>query len=220
MPIATKPRRRSRSSSSGMKKSLTRTRRAWRGSCWIGTMLEAAVGLRAQPLADVGDCRRARRSAGAGRPSRAMRSPARVSSEASASSKSSARSCLVGTRERRAVRHRARRIGPQPDGLRRFPFLIAQEQLGRARRLPPVDPAGGIAGLIRPELPEGLADADPAPPVHALRHGRRHPLGRHQQRRQAVGQYFGLLMQADQATARADAGRRHAATSAHSRWIT
>ena len=77
-----------------------------------------------------------------------------------------------------------------------------------------------VAGLVGPELPEGLADPDAAPAVHALRHGRRHPLGRDQERRQAIGQRFGLLVQAGEATARGHVGLRHQATSAHSRWIT
>ena len=51
----------------------------------------------------------------------------------------------------------------------------------------------GVARLVGPELPEGLADADPPPAVHALRHGRGDPLGRDQQRRQAVGQLLGPL---------------------------
>ena len=122
-----------------------------------------------------------------------MRSPARVSSEASASSSSRARSPLVDHAAGRAVGHRRRAVGPQPDALGRFPLLVAQEQLRGARRLAPVDAAGGVARLVGAELPEGLADADPPAAMHALGDGRGDALGGDQQRRQPVGQALGAL---------------------------
>ena len=168
----TKPRRRSRRSSSGMKKSPIRTRRAWRGSGWAGGRLAPPGGCAGQPLAQA-------RHAGAA----AERAPllaeqrdplAAAGQERRQREHQQDRPVLLGRqRGRRAPGHRRREVGPQPDALRRLPLLVAQEQLGRARRLAPVDPAGGIALLVGPELPERLADADPAAAMHALRHGRR-----------------------------------------------
>ena len=54
---------------------------------------------------------------------------------------------------------------------------------------------GGVAGLVLAELPERLALADPAPAVHALRHGRGDPLGGDQQRRQRRGRLLGAVAQ-------------------------
>jgi hypothetical protein len=106
----------------------------------------------------------------------------------------------------RAIDHRGGQIGPEPDALCRLPLLITQEQLGGLGRLAPVDPAARIALLIRPELPEGLADADPPPTMHALRHGRRDPLGGHQKRRQPIRQLLGLVAKACDLVARCRLG--------------
>ena len=53
----------------------------------------------------------------------------------------------------------------------------------------------GIARLILAELPEGLALADAAAAVHALRHGLGDPFGGDQQRRQRRRDLLGPVAQ-------------------------
>src|SRR5205814_7300120 len=95
----------------------------------------------------------------------------------------------------RAVIHRGRGVSPQPDALRCLPFCLADVKALRFGALAPIDTSCGIARLILPELPEGLALPDPTSAMHPLRHGCCDPLGRDQQRRQNGGGLLGAVSQ-------------------------
>src|SRR5205814_10642096 len=97
----------------------------------------------------------------------------------------------IGDIPGRAVIHRGRGVSPQPDALRCLPFCLTDVKALRFGALAPIDTSCGIARLILPELPEGLALPDPTSAMHPLRHGCYDPLGRNQQRRQNGGRLLG-----------------------------
>jgi len=85
---------------------------------------------------------------------------------------------------RRCIIHGRGRVAPNPDALRRFPFVFTDKNTVGTGRSAPIDLGDRIAPAIMPVLPEGFALADPAAPVDALGNGRRHPVRRHHQGRQ------------------------------------
>ena len=183
-------------SASGDRKSPNSTTLACRGSG--DARRQAGIVVRPRRRASCGQPVEAA-AAGTGRASGAIsstRSPPRSSSEASASSSRLGALALLDRRRARTPAHRGRGVAPQADGLRRLPFGLADEPAVRHRAaglggLPPVDARDRIAGDEAAELPETVALADPAPAVHALRHGRGDPLGGDQQRRQAGAERLG-----------------------------
>src|SRR5262249_11427226 len=76
-------------------------------------------------------------------------------------------------RERRGKIHRRRTIGPDPDRMRRFPFLLAHIKMVVARRPPPIDSRGGLTGNKAAVLPEILARSSAAAAVQTVDHSRR-----------------------------------------------
>ena len=113
----------------------------------------------------------------------------------------------------RAIAHGGRIVAPQPDALRRFPFGLAHEQVPGLGRLAPVDRLRRIGRLVAAELPEGFSLTDPAAAVHALRHGRGDPFGRHQKRRQPDRHFLGAMP----VGLEVGGGRHHAAAPVRSR---
>ena len=92
------------------------------------------------------------------------------------------------------IAHAGRAVAPQPDALRRFPFVFTNVDRVRLGRAAPVDFLDRITGLVAPVLPKGLALADPAAAMHALGHRRRHPIRPDKKGRQVGSEQFRPLM--------------------------
>src|SRR6185503_3017120 len=103
-------------------------------------------------------------------------------------------------------------VAPQPHALRGFPFGLAYIKPLRFRALAPIDALRSVARLILAELPEGLALADAAAAMHALRDRRGDAVGGDKQWRQRSGRLFGTMLK--------DPGFRHQRSGSSSRSMT
>ncbi len=65
--------------------------------------------------------------------------------------------------------HRRRKVGPDPDRMRRLPFALAHIEMVVARRAPPVDAARGLARHEAAILPKILARPGAPPSVQAVK---------------------------------------------------
>src|ERR1019366_8895975 len=74
--------------------------------------------------------------------------------------------------ERGSERHRRRPVGPDPYGVRGFPFALAHVEMIVARRAPPVDVLRRLARHEAAVLPEILAGSGAASSMQAVNDGR------------------------------------------------
>ena len=106
-------------------------------------------------------------------PGMPTRSPPCTSTSASANATTSARSSLLHSVMPEAEFHRRRTVGPEPDGVRGFPFALAHIEIIVARGATPIDIVGRLADHEPPVLPEILAGSGAAAAVQAMDHGGR-----------------------------------------------
>ena len=121
-------------------------------------------------------------------PGTPTRSPPCTSTSASASVTTSARSSLDLLRKLRSKRHRRRTVGPDPNRVRGFPFLLAHIEVLVARRAAPIDARGRFARHKPAILPEILARAGAPAAMQAVNDGRRHPPRLQHEPRHGVGE--------------------------------
>jgi hypothetical protein len=95
---------------------------------------------------------------------------------------------LAVASQRRGEMHRGRPIGPDPDCMRRLPFLLAHIKMVVARRAPPVHPRSGLARDKAAILPEILARTGAPPAMQAMDHRCRHAPGFENEARHAGGE--------------------------------
>ena len=98
-------------------------------------------------------------------------------------------------RQMRAERHRGRQVRPEPDGMRRFPFALADIEMIGTCRAPPIDGGGAVALRVMAKLPEGFAGAGAAPAMNAVRDGLRNAAGLDEESGEALCQRVGRQLQ-------------------------